>query len=192
MSSEALSSGHGSSSAQPGAGDRRSSDGVGRLYSSIASASKYLSFAAILVMMLVMVAEVLLRYFLGQPLGWNISLIEKILLPGLVFLGLPWTYSVGSHVAAELIFNRLPLKVRRVLEWLSTGVLLTCAVAMVCAGTIIAVETFNQGSIPPPLSSQVHISTWVWRTFMPLGFLATGVLMGIDAVRTGSTARSES
>ncbi|XKH55161.1 TRAP transporter small permease (plasmid) [Citricoccus nitrophenolicus] len=163
-----------------------------RIYTGVAKSSQYLAFAALLAMMFVMVAEVLMRYFFGEPLGWNISLIEKILLPGLVFLGLPWAYSVGAHVAAELVYDRLPRRVQRGLDWVARALLVVCAVALSYAGTLVAVEAFALGSAPPPLSSQVPVDTWIWRSFLPLGAALMLVLVLIDTVRTGSTPRSES
>lgn len=163
-----------------------------RVYTWVAEGSQYVAFAALLVMMFVMVAEVLMRYFVGEPLGWNISLIEKVLLPGLVFLGLPWAYSVGAHVAAELVYDRLPSGVQRVLDWAARVLLVVCVVALAYAGTLAAVEAFALGSAPPPLSSQVPVDTWIWRSFLPVGAALMLVLVLIDMARTGPTPRSES
>lgn len=165
---------------------------LGRIYGGITTASQYATFLALLLMMLVMVAEVLMRYLVGEPLGWNISLIEKVLLPGLVFLGLPWAYSIGAHVAAELVYDRLPVGVQRVLDWLSRILMVLCALFLAYAGFLIAAEAFNLGSIPPPLSSQVQVHTWVWRSFLPLGAVMMLVLILIDIVRPGLNPRSQS
>lgn len=163
-----------------------------RIYAGVAMGSLYVAFAALLAMMFVMVAEVLMRYFVGEPLGWNISLIEKVLLPGLVFLGLPWAYSVGAHVAAELVYDRLPPGVQRVLDWVARVLLVVCVLALSYAGTLVALEAFALGSVPPPLSSQVPVDTWIWRSFLPVGAALMLVLVLIDMVRTGSTPRSDS
>jgi TRAP-type C4-dicarboxylate transport system permease small subunit len=162
-----------------------------RIYVGVAKGSQYVAFAALLVMMFVMVAEALMRYFVGEPLGWNISLIEKILLPGLVFLGLPWAYSVGAHVAAELVYDRLPSGVQRVLDWAARVLLVVCVVALSYAGTLAAAEAFALGSAPPPLSSQVPVDTWMWRSFLPVGAALMLVLLLIDMARIGSTSRSK-
>ncbi|QCU79603.1 TRAP transporter small permease (plasmid) [Citricoccus sp. SGAir0253] len=163
-----------------------------RIYAGVAKGSQYVAFAALLVMMFVMVAEVLMRYFVGEPLGWNISLIEKILLPGLVFLGLPWAYSVGAHVAAELVYDRLPSGVQRVLDWAARVLLVVCVVALAYAGMLAAAEAFALGSAPPPLSSQVPVDTWIWRSFLPVGAALMLVLVLIDVARSSPTSRSES
>lgn len=154
-----------------------------RTYTAIATTSKYLTFVAIVAMMAVMVVEVVMRYLVQQPLGWNISLIENVLMPGLVFLGLPYAYAAGAHVAAELVYDRLGPRSQRVLDWLARVLLILCAVLLVIAGVQITVSTFIAGEIPPPLSSEILIPAWLWRTFLPLGALMMLVLILIDAVR---------
>ncbi|EMY35533.1 hypothetical protein D477_003783 [Arthrobacter crystallopoietes BAB-32] len=163
-----------------------------RIYAGLAKTSQYVAFTALLAMTLVMVAEVLMRYFVGEPLGWNISLIEKVLLPGLVFLGLPWAYSVGAHVSAELVYDRLPHGIQRVLDWVARTLLVVCAVVLAYAGALVAVEDFMLGSAPPPLSSQIPVDTWTWRSFLPIGAGLMLMLVLIDTVRTGSGRRSDS
>lgn len=163
-----------------------------RIYQAIAGTSKYLAFVSLLVMMAVMVAEVAMRYFLNEPLGWNISLIEKILLPGLVFLGLPWAYTVGAHVAAELVYDRLPGSVQLALDWVARALLLLCAMALAYGGWLAAAEAFSLGSVPPPLSSQVPVSTWIWRSFMPIGASMMVVLLIIDTFRNRTRVMRES
>ena len=163
-----------------------------RTYSAIATVSKYVTFIAIIAMMVVMVVEVFMRYFAQQPLGWNISLIENVLMPGLVFLGLPYAYSVGAHVAAELVYDRVSPKAQRVLDWLGRCLLVLCSVFLAYAGMQITVTTYLVGEIPPPLSSEILIPVWVWRTFLPVGALMMLVLVLIDAVRPSKQSGSAS
>lgn len=154
-----------------------------RTYSAIATTSKYITFVAIVAMMLVMVVEVFMRYLIQQPLGWNISLIENVLMPGLVFLGLPYAYSVGAHVAAELVYDRLGPRSKRVLDWLARFLLVLSSIFLIYAGVQITVTSFMTNEIPPPLSSEILIPAWIWRTFLPIGALMMLLLLLIDAVR---------
>lgn len=154
-----------------------------RTYSAVATTSKYITFVAIVAMMVVMVVEVFMRYLIQQPLGWNISLIENVLMPGLVFLGLPYAYSTGAHVAAELVYDRLGSRSRRVLDWLARFLLILSSIFLIYAGLQIMVTSFTTGEIPPPLSSEILIPAWIWRTFLPIGALMMLVLLLIDAVR---------
>ena len=168
---------------EPTQSSRTPQAGFDRLYSAITTTSKYITFVAIVTMMSVMVIEVFMRYLVQQPLGWNISLIENILMPALVFLGLPYAYAVGAHVAAELVYDRLGPTSKRVLDWLSRILLVLCAVLLIYAGIQITVASFMTGELPPPLSSEIRVPAWIWRAFLPLGVLMMVILVIIDAVR---------
>lgn len=153
------------------------------------AASQGLTSSFLVAMMLVMVLEVICRYALAAPLGWNIALIEKVLLPGLVFFGLPWAYAAGSHVAAELVYERLPDRVKPVIRRFGLVVTLIGLVALLVAGTTIAWVAFSHGFVPPPLSSQLAIPTWVWLTFMPLGAAMTVAVMVTDLLTQPDLAK---
>lgn len=168
---------------EPTQSNGTSRTGLDRLYASITTTSQYISFVAIVTMMAVMVIEVCMRYLIQQPLGWNISLIENILMPALVFLGLPYAYALGAHVAAELVYDRLGPTSRRVLDWLSRILLVLCASLLIYAGIQITIASFMTGEMPPPLSSEIQIPAWVWRSFLPLGAFMMLILVIIDAVR---------
>lgn len=163
-----------------------------RIYIWITNISKYVAFVAIVAMMVIMVVEVCMRYLAEQPLGWNISFIENILMPALVFLGLPYGYVVGAHVAAELLYDRLSMRWKRVLDWLGTLILIVCAILLAYAGTQIMITTFIDGDIPPPLSSEFGVPSWTWRTFLPLGAFMLLVLLVIDTVRPWTRKGSSS
>lgn len=156
---------------------------LGRIYTWVTDISKYVAFVAIVAMMVLMVVEVVMRYLVQQPLGWNISFLENILMPALVFLGLPYGYAVGAHVAAELLYDRLSARWKRTLDWLGTLILILCAALLVYAGTQIMLTTFVDGDVPPPLSSELGLPSWTWRTFLPLGAFMMLVLVLIDTVR---------
>lgn len=163
--------------------EREQRSATDSVYLGIIHVSKFVTYTFLLAMMFVMVLEVIMRYALGNPLGWNISLIENILLPGVIFFGLPWAYKTRAHVAAEMVYDRLRPKVKTILRWLATLLVIVSLSLLVWAGTNIAIETFQLGSKPPPLSSQIPISTWVWRTFLPLGAMMTLILMILDMNR---------
>lgn len=165
-------------------------DLLGRLYKAVATLSQYIVYIAILAMMLVMVAEVFMRYIITEPLGWNISLVENILMPGLVFLGLPWAYAISAHVAAGMVYDRVPRVARLTLDWVTRVLLIICAAFLIYAGTHIAIDAFILGSVPPPLSAQVRVPTWIWRSFLPLGTAMMLLLILIDLGRLGTTKRT--
>lgn len=162
----------------------------GRVARRIVDVSRWSTFVLLVILTVVMVVEAFSRYLVGAPLGWNISLIEKLLLPGIVFLGLPWACASGAHVSAGMVFERLPERVQRVCTVVAAALEMVCYLTLLAAGTAIAWKMFEVGAVPPPLSAQLPIPTWVWRTFLPLGAAGAAVVL-IDSWvvrRRGATA----
>lgn len=156
-------------------------DGYSRVHIAVVSTSKWCAMIALALITVLMLAEVVLRYFAGSPLGWNVSFIEKVLLPGVVFLGMPWGYSVGAHVAADVVYTKLPAGIRTAARWLSFIIVLVGVAALFVGGVVTMIEALKHGDIPPPLSSQLPISSWVWRSFLPLGSLFTAVIILLES-----------
>lgn len=154
----------------------------GRIYRAIAITSQYIAYAAIAVMLVVMVVEVVMRYIVSNSLGWNISLFENVLMPALAFLALPWAYATGAHVASGMVYDRLGNKTKSILDVASSALLIVCMLFLVFAGATAAVEAFTQGFAPPPLSAQVSVPSWVWKSFLPIGAAGTAALVAIDVI----------
>lgn len=149
----------------------------GKVHNAVASASKWSAIISLALITVLMLTEVVLRYFAGSPLGWNVSFIEKVLLPGVVFLGMPWGYAVSAHVAADVVYTKFPAQVQSAARWLSLIVVLVGVAALFVGGLVTMIETLKHGDIPPPLSSQLPIYSWIWRSFLPIGTLFTAVII---------------
>lgn len=153
----------------------------GRVHTAIVSTSKWCAIIMLALITVLMLAEVVLRYFAGSPLGWNVSFIEKVLLPAIVFLGMPWGYAVSAHVATDMLYMRLSAKVQLVARWLSFIAALMGICALAIAGTSAMLEALKHGDIPPPLSAELPIYSWIWRSFLPLGSLFTAVVILLES-----------
>lgn len=149
----------------------------------VVTGSRWCTYFCIGSMTALMVVEVIMRYLAGAPLGWNISLIQNVLLPGLLFLGLPWAYVTGAHVSADLVYDRLPAGVQRAAQGVATFVVLVGLLGLVIGGYLAAADAFIYADAPPPLSARVPLAAWVWKSFMPLGAAATLFLIITDFVK---------
>src|SRR5699024_2191628 len=157
------------------------SKGDHTVHGAIASTSKWCAIIGLALITVLMLAEVVLRYFAGSPLGWNVSFIEKVLLPGIVFLGMPWGFAVSAHVAADMVYMKLPGKMQSAARWLSLIIVLTGVAALFIGGLVSMLEALRHGDIPPPLSSQLPIYSWIWRAFLPLGSFFTAVIVLLES-----------
>lgn len=59
---------------------------------------------------------VLMRYFFNQPFVW-LEELQLALFVGLVFLGGGAAFRAGSHVAIDVLVERFPYRVRRIIEY---------------------------------------------------------------------------
>lgn len=155
----------------------------------VITSSRWCTYLCIGSMTVLMVLEVIMRYFAGAPLGWNISLIQNVLLPGLLFLGLPWAYVTGAHVSADLVYDRLPVNAQWIARGIASFVIIIGLLGLVIGGYLAASDAFMYADAPPPLSARVPLAAWVWKTFMPIGAAATLLLLIIDFIQPAQRTR---
>lgn len=71
---------------------------------------------ALFAMMLLVSADAGGRYFFNSPVSGVYEITEFYLMMAVVFLGLAMTQTAGGHVRVELLVERLPTGVQRLLE----------------------------------------------------------------------------
>jgi TRAP-type C4-dicarboxylate transport system permease small subunit len=153
------------------------------LITGIKRASVSLAGAAIVAMAVIMLLEAIMRYVFTDPLGWNISAVERILMPMSVFLALPWLYVTAGHVSAEIVYERLPSSWRMAARVIGHLILLIIAAALVWGGMVTVVDSFALGDAPPPGSSEVPIPSWIWELSQPVGAAALFLVALLDSRR---------
>jgi len=72
--------------------------------------------ALLVVLVAVTFSGVLARYFLNQPFVW-LEEVQMALFVGLVFLAGGAAFRAGSHVAVDVLVERFPARLRRVVEY---------------------------------------------------------------------------
>src|SRR5690606_14027609 len=149
----------------------------------IGTASAAVAGVAVLAMFLVMLLEAGSRYLLSDPLGWNVSAVERLMMPGMVFLALPWMYVCAGHVSAEMLYSRMPAGLQGVARIIALLCILIGAALLLAAGLSGVIHAAALGDAPPPGSAEVPIPTWVWLSLQPLGALGLLVVAPIDAPR---------
>lgn len=176
-------SAHAASHPAAGPSARRAPGPIRAIIAAIRNASAILAAAAIVAMALIMLTEAIMRYGFSNPLGWNVSAIERILMPMSVFLALPWLYITAGHVSAEIIYDRFSARWRRVARIVGHLLLLLTAAALTYAGMITVVDAFVLGDAPPPGSSEVPIPSWIWQLSQPVGAAALFLVAVLDTPR---------
>lgn len=118
-------------------------------------------------LMLVVVADVTLRYLFNAPLVWSYEVITSYLMPGLFFMAASHTLKAHAHVCVDILHNYVGRRSRYVFEALSS----------LLATPFFALATWVSGAITwqdlqtgATSSSGMELPTWSISLMLPLGF----------------------
>jgi TRAP-type C4-dicarboxylate transport system permease small subunit len=118
-------------------------------------------------LMLVVVADVSLRYLFNAPLQWSYEVISSYLMPGLFFMAVSHTLKANAHVAVDILHNYVGRTTRYVFEAVCTTVALP--VFALCTW-VSAQHTWNDWQSAATSTSGLAVPTWTISLMLPLGF----------------------
>jgi TRAP-type C4-dicarboxylate transport system permease small subunit len=125
-------------------------------------------------LMLVVVADVALRYVFNAPLIWSYEVISNFLMPGLFFLSAGHTLRAHGHVSVDILHNYLSTRTRYALEAI-TSLIVTPIFIFIAWITLL--RTLEQIQSGVSLTDGLQLPAWSTTFLMPIGF-------GLLAVRT--------
>ena len=133
----------------------------------------YLTGAGLLVIMMVIVVDVVLRYFFSSPLSWSYDLISIYLVTLVFFLALADTFRRGGHIRVDLF------------EFLRGSRLLTAAeIIGLCAALLffgLILQQMVMHGLEAFLANEVLDGAIPWPTWPP--YLAGALGVGLLIVR---------
>ena len=107
--------------------------------------AEYLVAAIFASMLLAGGLQVFNRFVLNHSLSWSEE-FQKFAHIWLIFLTIPVAYNRGSHIGMQILFGRLPQRVRKILEIFFDLIWLSLAVAILYNSSIIMTVAKNQTS----------------------------------------------
>lgn len=114
----------------------RVADGIGIVIDSLAAA---ISVAAIIIIFLALMMEVIIRYFTSSGLGWP-NEVPNLLFPWLVMGGIVVGAQRGSHIAAEALRSKLnDVQLRYLLVFINLLVAVSFAYLVYLSLQVIAI-----------------------------------------------------
>ena len=134
---------------------------------------------AVLAIMLIVVADVVLRYLLNAPLPWSYDLISNYLMPASFFFAVSETLRREQHVSVDIVYARFPLRLRRLckmLGWLAAGVVFALMTWLAASGawSRYATGDVTAGAIPWP--------TWIPAAVAAIGMAVMTVRLALGAI----------
>jgi TRAP-type C4-dicarboxylate transport system permease small subunit len=129
--------------------------------------------------MLVVVTDVVARYFFNSPLEWSYELISLYLMVGLFFFALSDTLANNAHVAVDILHLYMPERIRHAAEFV--GYLLATPVfaAIFYMALLNTLDAYKGGDV---LAGHIPWPTWLSSICVPIGVGVTVLRMAYRAV----------
>jgi len=116
--------------------------------------------------MLIIVADVTLRYVFNSPLQWAFDAISMYLMVGVFFFSLSDTLAGNGHVNVDLLYQRAPRRVQRFADFI--GCALTCAVfvGIVYRAAVATWESWTSGEV---IAGNIAWPVWITHFVVAIG-----------------------
>lgn len=153
---------------------------LSRLGIFIVKGSAWLSGAAIAVVMVAIVTEIILRKIFHSAIPGLVEIIDNLMVL-IVYLAIAYTYVKNRHVKVTIVLDRLSLNSQRRLKIIaSIFSLLFFGLVFWQAGArslhSITISEYSMGLLPFP--------TWPFKLMIPFGAFLIFVCMALDVLQT--------
>lgn len=141
-------------------------DRVHRALAGLERAASVIASVMLFVIMIVVVLDVMLRYFFNSPLAWSYDLISLYLMVGLFFFSISSTLEHNEHVRVDVLLKHFPVWARHLAE------LVTYACASVVFALMVYVmgaKTFASFAANEVAPGAIPWPTWLSLLAVPLG-----------------------
>lgn len=136
-----------------------------KISNKINDCTKFIGFILMVIMTVIIVLQVFYRYILGSSLSWSEELARYLFI-WVVMLGAAYGVKESFHVAVSIVIDRLPSKVRTIVDILFSAMLGLVGIVMVKYGYMLAQTVAIQ------LSPATRISMfWVYISVPVSGLL---------------------
>ncbi|MGP9820398.1 TRAP transporter small permease subunit [Salinarimonas sp. NSM] len=127
--------------------------------------------AALVLMMLHVTLDVVLKNLLGQPIQGTIEISSYYYMVAIVMLPLAFVERNDEQISVDLVFNRLPIALRKVALALACLVTASVLSVMTYRTGLDAMRAFRVGEV---VMGAREVVVWPARLMLPVGFgLAT-------------------
>lgn len=129
------------------------------------------------VMLCALVTLVSLEVFLRSVFGYSLGFVEEVtgyLVVALTLFGAAMAVRANSLFQVQVVFDVLPLKLRRLLGTVFTLVAIVICVVLAWKTFGLVESSFGRGKFAPTV---LRTPLWIPQTLLPLGFTVIGVFL---------------
>ena len=129
--------------------------------------------------------EVIARYVLNKPTLYSVELSEYLLI-FVAFMAAGWVLQEDKHVRMHSVINLMPVKARKVLDIITSIIVLAFCIILVWQGAKASIMAFK-GNYHS--SSLLNVPMWIPYAIIPTGSLLLALQM---VVRIGTAIENYS
>lgn len=150
------------------------SSALGKAFGFLQNLLMLLACASIFAMMVIVAADVFLRYFLNSPIPWAYDVTAIYLIGTAFFFALPGTLARNGHIRIDLLVGRFGRKARRSSEIVWSALSIAAFAAVLWLG---AEKTFSSWSAGEVIAGAINWPTWLSTIVVPVG--AAVLILGL-------------
>lgn len=129
-------------------------------------ATTFVALILMLAIMLIIVADVFMRYVMNRPFPWAYDLVSMYLMGGLFFFVLSDAYRTHSHVSVDILQLKMSPTMLRASELVTAVLGLVVFALLFYAGAQRAWESYVNRDV---VAGAIHWPTWVSDILVPIG-----------------------
>lgn len=122
--------------------------------------------ACLFAIMIIVFADVAMRYLLNSPLAWSYDLISLYLMVGVFFLALSVTQRDQHHVRVDILAARCPPRARHAMELIGNALTAVVMFAILVRGSAKAWSNWHSDAV---VAGAIPWPTWLTAVFVPIG-----------------------
>lgn len=122
--------------------------------------------ACLFAIMIIVFADVAMRYLLNSPLVWSYDLISLYLMVAIFFLALSVTQRDHHHVRVDILLVRCPPRVRHAMELIGNALTAVVMFAILVQG---GAKTWHNWQSDAVVAGAIPWPTWLTAVFVPIG-----------------------
>ena len=127
----------------------------------------YVSAAAVAAMMVITIADVIVRYLTPTNVPGSYEYVS-LLFVLVIYLGLAYAQRENSHIAIDALYSRLPRRYRKLLQLFQLGTFLIFAAALTWYTAAVTWDNYVFGDT---ILGAISVVTWPSRLTISIGFL---------------------
>jgi TRAP-type C4-dicarboxylate transport system permease small subunit len=158
---------------------------IRRLQSALATIERIVTSVAVVCLfaiMLVVVADVFMRYVVNRPFSFTYDLVGLYLMAGLFYLALSDTFAIHAHVSVDILEHRFSPAVRRLCEIVTCLCGIAVFLLITWLGLLRAIENFVNGDV---LAGAIPWPSWASAALVPLGCAVLTLRLVLHLVANG-------